>query len=430
MFVINSDMSIYVTRGDIVFFDLTAQTQDGTAYSFREGDVLRIRIFKKKDCSAVAMVKDFGVEVDTDKVEIYLEGDETKFGGIINKPTDYWYEIELNPDTNPQTLVGYNDDGPAIFRLFPEGKAFTDGDIDHEDEILKGQLVVTIENIVEQTIQQQLIDVQVEEILREYIVNNPTIKGEDGEDGITPNIGANGNWWIGITDTGVAARGAAAQLRIDPTSYEWELSYDDGQTWQALGVKAKGEDGKDGEDGVTPVKGEDYFTDDDVSQMTQNVVQYMNSHPDEVNIGANSFIVVFTKVNDVWQADKTFAATKAAITKGDVVVCDFVSGTQQSRGQLIVHTDAVISFEVPFWSGVNTYFSLSADESVNVFESEEEELFPYTVSAVKSDNTVTVTAAYSDMTTSITTITLDDNGYPVGVTKDGKDCALSWGGFE
>lgn len=28
-----------------------------------------------------------------------------------------------------------------------------------------------------------------------------------GEDGITPNIGANGHWWIGITDTGVQARG-------------------------------------------------------------------------------------------------------------------------------------------------------------------------------------------------------------------------------
>ena len=29
-----------------------------------------------------------------------------------------------------------------------------------------------------------------------------------GADGITPNIGANGNWWIGTTDTGVSAQGA------------------------------------------------------------------------------------------------------------------------------------------------------------------------------------------------------------------------------
>ncbi len=32
-------------------------------------------------------------------------------------------------------------------------------------------------------------------------------KGEDGTAGVTPHIGENGNWWIGETDTGVPARG-------------------------------------------------------------------------------------------------------------------------------------------------------------------------------------------------------------------------------
>ena len=50
--------------------------------------------------------------------------------------------------------------------------------------------------------------------------------GEDGEDGITPHIGDNGNWWIGDTDTGKPSRG---------------------------------NDGDPGEDGYTPVKGVDYF---------------------------------------------------------------------------------------------------------------------------------------------------------------------------
>lgn len=43
--------------------------------------------------------------------------------------------------------------------------------------------------------------------------------GEAGADGLTPFIGENGNWWIGDTDTG---------------------------------VKARGEDGKDGEDAKAP----------------------------------------------------------------------------------------------------------------------------------------------------------------------------------
>lgn len=38
-------------------------------------------------------------------------------------------------------------------------------------------------------------------------INVPVIAGEPGEDGITPHIGGNGNWWVGDTDTGVSSRG-------------------------------------------------------------------------------------------------------------------------------------------------------------------------------------------------------------------------------
>lgn len=54
-------------------------------------------------------------------------------------------------------------------------------------------------------------------------------QGTDGEDGITPHIGDNGNWYIGDADTGVKAQGT------------------------------DGKDGADGQDGYTPVKGVDYF---------------------------------------------------------------------------------------------------------------------------------------------------------------------------
>ena len=37
------------------------------------------------------------------------------------------------------------------------------------------------------------------------VMNKPDVT--DGEDGITPHIGANGNWFIGDTDTGVPAKG-------------------------------------------------------------------------------------------------------------------------------------------------------------------------------------------------------------------------------
>ena len=55
-------------------------------------------------------------------VTVTLDNKDTKFGDIISKPVDYWYEVELNPETKPQTIVGYDEDGAKIFKLFPEGK--------------------------------------------------------------------------------------------------------------------------------------------------------------------------------------------------------------------------------------------------------------------------------------------------------------------
>ena len=121
MFTINDDLSIYATRGDTVFFTVTAD-DDGAPYKFQAGDVLRIKIYEKKNAENVVLEKEIGVTGATEKVDILLTEKDTKFGEVISKPVDYWYEIELNPYTNPQTIVGYDEDGAKIFRLFPEGK--------------------------------------------------------------------------------------------------------------------------------------------------------------------------------------------------------------------------------------------------------------------------------------------------------------------
>ena len=105
MFVINDDMSIYVTRGDIVFFTVTAE-DEGKPYKFQVGDVVRIKVYGKKNAENVVMQKDFPVTEITEEVEIYLDEKDTKIGGVISKPTDYWYEIELNPFDNPRTIIG------------------------------------------------------------------------------------------------------------------------------------------------------------------------------------------------------------------------------------------------------------------------------------------------------------------------------------
>ena len=97
--------------------------------------------------------------------------------------------------------------------------------------------------------------------------------GKDGKDGLVPYIGANGNWCLGDTDTGVKASvkgdkgdpgkdgadgkdGITPRLKIGNDNI-WYVSYDGGQTWVSLGVKATGSDGKDGKDRTNGQDGKD-----------------------------------------------------------------------------------------------------------------------------------------------------------------------------
>lgn len=120
MYTLNEDLSIYATRGDIVAFAVAAENE-GERYVFSAGDLVRMKIFGKKDCERVVLQKEFPVETACEQVAILLTGEDTRIGNVISKAVDYWYEIELNPHTNPQTIVGYDENGPKIFRLFPEG---------------------------------------------------------------------------------------------------------------------------------------------------------------------------------------------------------------------------------------------------------------------------------------------------------------------
>ena len=121
MFIINEDNSIYVNRGDILFFSVSANEEDGTPHHFVAGDVLRIKVYGKKEAETVVLEKDFPVVENAEEVAIYLDKEDTKIGEVISKPKDYWYEVELNPLSAPQTIIGYGEEGACLFRLFPEG---------------------------------------------------------------------------------------------------------------------------------------------------------------------------------------------------------------------------------------------------------------------------------------------------------------------
>jgi hypothetical protein len=119
MFTVTEDLTIHCTRGDAGSFSVGANL-GGSAYTFRVEDVVRLTVCPKKDYSVIMLQKDVEVSEATEFVEFHLDSDDTKFGAVINKPTEYWYTIELNPDTYCQTIIGHTQDGARVFMLYPE----------------------------------------------------------------------------------------------------------------------------------------------------------------------------------------------------------------------------------------------------------------------------------------------------------------------
>lgn len=87
------------------------------------------------------------------------------------------------------------------------------------------------------------------------------LTGASGEDGQTPHIGDNGNWFIGKEDTGIGARGRDGQDGKDGTNGRDAIpptvTIGDNGNWYINGTDtgkpAFGKDGKDGKDGKNAV---------------------------------------------------------------------------------------------------------------------------------------------------------------------------------
>lgn len=111
--------TIKLNRGDILNINLTIKKDDGTDYTFEDGDKITFSIYSKSKLNDKAvLLKEFTATPNTTTLTINCTSEETKIGELVNKPIDYWYEIELN---NEYTILGYDEDGAKIFKLYPEG---------------------------------------------------------------------------------------------------------------------------------------------------------------------------------------------------------------------------------------------------------------------------------------------------------------------
>ena len=298
MFVVYEDMTICATRGDAVYFPVEKKVGD-TKYKFQPGDIVRFKICEKKNYSRVVLMKDFLVEAEATSVNIFLDKFETKFGEIINKPVDYWYEVELNPDTFPDTFIGYSENGPMVFKLLPEAKDVVEGDIpDPEENSAVSRMVVTFVN----EYMGENVESIVSKLITEYIRDHPIVNGEDGVGVAGAAIDESGNLVLTYTNGNSAAvgrvvgadgkdgkNGTNGVTFIPQVDAEGNLSWDnDGGLANPAIVNIKGSDGKDGaagkdgEPGYTPEKGKDYFTDADKAELVAAVVAAF-TNADEVS---------------------------------------------------------------------------------------------------------------------------------------------------
>ena len=111
--------TIKLNRGDTLNINLTIKKEDGTDYSFEEGDKITFSLYNKGKLNEKAvLLKEVQATPETTSINIYCNNEETKIGELINKPIDYWYEIEIN---NEYTILGYDDEGAKLLKLFPEG---------------------------------------------------------------------------------------------------------------------------------------------------------------------------------------------------------------------------------------------------------------------------------------------------------------------
>lgn len=128
MYKIEEDtQTIKVNRGNDLplYFTIPLEFDEDSKpiayYEFQTGDVINFGVYKKKHFNEAPLIyKKVIVDVPTTEIDLSLTEEETKIGDIINKPKDYWYEVEYK-GTKLETVLGYDDDGAKIFRLYPEG---------------------------------------------------------------------------------------------------------------------------------------------------------------------------------------------------------------------------------------------------------------------------------------------------------------------
>lgn len=147
-----------------------------------------------------------------------------------------------------------------------------------------------------------------------------SLRGKDGDDGETPCIGENGNWFIGEIDTGEKAHGDDG-TSISITRVEERITDDNGFLMTKItfsdGTEIKIPSGPNGKDGDTPERGTDYWTEEDKTEIVNDVLEEITV-PDG---GGGLFVTTITgNATNGYTTDHTSNEIITAFKSGKVCV--------------------------------------------------------------------------------------------------------------
>lgn len=82
-------------------------------------DNISLMIYKEEnlDKEPLKVIKAM-IDEENNVANITINEDTTSFVEEDNEPFNYWYQIEFNDNV----IIGYDKEGPKIFRVYPSGK--------------------------------------------------------------------------------------------------------------------------------------------------------------------------------------------------------------------------------------------------------------------------------------------------------------------
>lgn len=120
MFKIDKDdkTTIKCTRGDKGSIRVRKKINEGEFEPFYKDDKVVFTVKNNFGDSDVILRKEVIVKEDSDYVIFNFDKKDTTIGDLISSPKKYHYDVSINED---MTILGYDESGPKIFELYPEG---------------------------------------------------------------------------------------------------------------------------------------------------------------------------------------------------------------------------------------------------------------------------------------------------------------------